>query len=392
MRWLFWGSAAIIVYTFLGYAAWLWLRGRLYARPVERSRHLPLITIAMVVRNEETTLARKLQNLAELDYPQDRVQVVVVSDGSTDATDEILAQHASNPRFRVITSSQPRGKASGLNDAVRAATGEVVVFMDARQYVEPQAVRLLLENFADPRIGCASGELMLGDPSLGETATGMGLYWRIEKKIREMESASGSVVGATGAIYAARRDLLVPVPPNTILDDVYLPMSIVKQGARVVFDSRARAWDSPNLGEQREFTRKVRTLSGNYQLLKLAPWLLTRENPLRFEFFSHKLLRLVMPLALALTLISSGLLHRTIYLVAFVGQVALYGAALLAIAKIRLGPLARIADPASTFLTLNLAAFVAFIKFVTGQGIVWTSSSVPQTSNSRTPAGQGGRS
>jgi cellulose synthase/poly-beta-1,6-N-acetylglucosamine synthase-like glycosyltransferase len=392
MKWVFWGSVAIIGYTYVGYALWLGLRERLHARPVKRSSHLPTITIAMVVRNEESTLPKKLQNLAELDYPADRVQVVVVSDGSTDSTGEILAQHAGNPQFHVITSAQPRGKAAGLNDAIRAASGEVVVFMDARQWIEPAAVRLLMENFADPEIGCASGELMLGDPSLGESAQGMGLYWRIEKKIRELESASGSVVGATGAIYAARRELLVPVPACTILDDVYLPMSIAQKGARVVFDSRARAWDSVNLGAQREFSRKVRTLSGNYQLLQLAPWILTGKNPLRFEFISHKLLRLVIPFALALALLSSALIHRTIYLVALVGQVALYGLALLAIAKVKLGPLARIADPASTFVTLNVAAFVAFIRFFSGQSIAWTSANVQQASNSTTTAGQGGRS
>ena len=392
MKWLFWGSAALIAYTYLGYPAWLWLRARLRARPVRRSPFVPTITIALVVKNEESTLPRKLQNLAELDYPADRVQVVIVSDASTDSTDEILAQHAGNPRFRVITCSQPRGKASGLSDAVRAATGDVVVFMDARQYIEPEAVRLLLENFADPEVGCASGELMLGDPRLGESAQGMGLYWRVEKKIREMESASASVVGATGALYAIRRDLLVPVPPNTIVDDVYLPMSVAKQGARVVFDSRARAWDSPNLGGQREFSRKVRTLSGNYQLLQLAPWLLTAGNPLRFEFISHKLLRLLMPFPLLIALLSSALLHRPIYLMASIAQIAFYGAALLAIARVRLGALARIADPASTFLILNIAAFVACIKFFRGQNVAWTSSHIAPTGNPRTTAGQGGRS
>ena len=392
MKWLFWGSTALVGYTYLGYAAWLWLRERLHGRAVRRSPHLPLITIAMVVRNEEDTLARKLQNLAELDYPADRVQLVIVSDGSTDSTDEILRQHACDPGFQVITSNQTRGKASGLNDAIRAAKGEVVVFVDARQFVEKEAVRLLLENFADSEVGCASGELMLGDPHSGETARGMGLYWRIEKKIREMESASGSVVGATGAIYAARRELLVPVPPNTILDDVYLPMNIAKQGARVVFDSRARAWDSPNLGEKREFSRKVRTLTGNYQLLQLAPWLLSGENPLRFDFFSHKLLRLVSPFALATAFASSGLIDNTLYQIAFAAQASFYLLAVLAMAKLKLGPLGRVADPASTFLNLNVAALVAFTKLVSGQSIAWTSSNVPQTNNSRTPAGQGERS
>ncbi len=120
---------------------------------------------------------------------------------------------------------------------------------------------------------------MLGDPQIGESGKGLGLYWRIEKRIRELESASGSVVGATGALYAARRELLTSVPAGTILDDVYLPMQIVRQGKRVVFDERARAWDTPDLGAEREFSRKVRTLSGNYQLVQFAPWLLGGRIP-----------------------------------------------------------------------------------------------------------------
>lgn len=371
MRWVFWASASVIGYTYVGYAAWLWIRGRLRPRPVRRAPHLPFISIALVVRNEEETLARKLRNLAGLDYPADRVQVVVVSDGSTDGTEEILAAHAGDARFRVIASAQSRGKASGINDAIRAAEGEIVVFTDARQQMEASAVRLLMENFADPQVGCVSGELMLGDPGQGETAKGMGLYWRVEKKIREMESASGSVVGATGAIYAVRRELLASLPAGTILDDVYLPMNVAKQGGRVLFDARARAWDAPNLGDRREFSRKVRTLSGNYQLLQVAPWLLGEKNPLRFEFVSHKLLRLFIPFALATVLLSSALVHGTFYLVALWGQVVFYAAALLAIAKVKLGAMARIADPASTFVVLNAAAVVAFTHFITGRKAEW---------------------
>src|SRR5207245_5610917 len=141
---------------------------------------------------------------------------------------------------------------------------------------------------------------------------------RIARRLGELEAAAGSVVGATGAIYAVRRSLLVAVPPETILDDVYIPMHVVRQGARVVFDERARAWDLPDLGTGREFARKVRTLTGNYQLLQLAPWLLGNANPVRFEFVSHKLLRLIVPFAIAAALVSSLLAGEPIYRTAFV--------------------------------------------------------------------------
>jgi biofilm PGA synthesis N-glycosyltransferase PgaC len=232
-------------------------------------------------------------------------------------------------------------------------------------------VRLLMENFADPQVGCVSGALMLGDPGSGEAAQGMGVYWRIEKKIRELESESGSVVGATGALYAVRRELLAVVPEGTILDDVYIPMQVVRQGKRVVFEARARAWDSPDLGAEREFARKVRTLSGNYQLVQLAPWLVTRENPVLFEFVSHKLLRLAVPFALAVLLVASIFLPGPVYRSALVLQAVFYGLSLLAGLRLSLGPVNRMADAALTFVVLNSAAAMAFVNFVTGRKTVW---------------------
>ncbi len=371
MRLAFWGAAAVIVYTYLGYAGWLWLRSRWFPKPVKPAPYTPLVSIVMVVRNEAGVLEGKLRNLMELDYSNDRREIVITSDGSMDGTSEILSGYASRKQAHVILNPESRGKAAGINDAVAAARGEIIVFTDARQKIEPAAVRLLVENFADPAVGCASGELMLGDSDSGEAAKGMGLYWRIEKKIREWESASGSVVGATGALYAVRRSLLLPVPPDTILDDVYIPMQVVRQGSRVVFDPRARAWDLPNLGTGREFARKVRTLSGNYQLLQLLPWLLRKENPLRFQFVSHKLLRLLAPFALATTLVTSFFLREPIYRIALGLQLAFYGLGLLAMTQLARGPLARVADPAFTFVVLNTAAVVAFANFVTRRRAVW---------------------
>lgn len=370
MRWLFWAAAGLITYTYLGYAAWLWLRCRLRPWPVLRAPHEPLVSIVMVVRNEEKVLDRKMQNLLGLDYPPDRMQIVVVSDGSTDGTAAILREHAQDARVQVVSNQLSRGKASGLNDAIALSGGEVVVFTDARQQIESDAVHMLMESFIDTNVGGVSGELMLGDPESGEATKGMGLYWRIEKEIRELEAASGSVVGATGALYAVRRELLVSLPEGTILDDVYIPMHVVKQGKRLVFEPRARAWDCPDLGAGLEFSRKVRTLNGNYQLLQLEPWLLSGKNPIRFEFISHKLLRLAMPFALAGVLAGSLILPGSIYRWALVVQLTFYGLSLLAMSHMK-GRLGRMADAALTFVVLNTAAAVAFGNFVTGRKAEW---------------------
>jgi biofilm PGA synthesis N-glycosyltransferase PgaC len=389
IKYIFWLAAALVGYSYLGYPAWLWLRSRWSPRPVRRSSSqgsgqssspssaVPAVTAVMVVRNEEAVIARKLENLLMLDYPQAKLDLVVVSDGSSDRTPAILADSARDSRvrtrLRTLIKPASEGKAAGLNDAIKLATGDVLLFTDARQQIESNALRLLIENFADPDVGAASGELMLGDPTSGETGKGMGLYWRVEKKIRELESASGSVVGATGAIYCARRTLLDGslLPESTILDDVLLPMQIVRKGSRVIFDARARAWDSPDLGESREFSRKVRTLSGNYQLLQLAPWLLSSQNAIRFEFITHKLSRLAVPFALLALLIASIFLPQPFYRAALGAQLAFYALSLAALAGVKIGPLSRIADPARTFVVLNSAAMVAFINFVTGRKAIW---------------------
>jgi poly-beta-1,6-N-acetyl-D-glucosamine synthase len=371
MKWVFWGSAAVLAYTYIGYAGWLWLRTRYCSRSVQASEHTPGISVVMVVRNEAAVLDRKLRDLLELDYPPELSEVLVVSDGSTDGTNDILRGYATHPRVRVILNTDSRGKAAGLNDAVAIARGELVVFTDARQEIEPAALRLLAQNFADPQVGCASGELMLGDLHAGESVRGVGLYWQIEKNIREMESRSGSVVGATGALYAVRRSLLVPVPNGTILDDVYIPMHVARQGFRVIFVPSAHAWDIADQGTGHEFSRKVRTLTGNYQLVQLAPWLLSRANPLRFEFISHKLLRLFAPFALAAAFIASTTLPQAFYRTALVLQLAFYALSLVAMMKLARGRLAQVADAAGTFVVLNTAALVAFVNFVTGRRVAW---------------------
>jgi biofilm PGA synthesis N-glycosyltransferase PgaC len=370
MKWVFWISAAVLAYTYFGYLFWLYLRSRLRPRPVHSASFLPPISLVMAVHNEEQWLPEKLSNLAELNYPDDRKEIIVISDGSTDSTNQILASQE-NEFSRVIFTDQQRGKACALNQAIQAARGEIVVFTDARQLIEPQALLRLIANFADPAVGCVSGELILRKRETSDPLDGVGLYWRLEKKIRKWESATSSVVGATGALYAARRRLLVPLPPGTILDDVFIPLEIARQGYRVIFESAALVWDSLSSSASQEFRRKVRTLTGNYQLLQLQPWLLTSRNPVRFEFVSHKLLRLFAPFLLATALISALLLTGGVYRLAGVLQLAFYGLGALALFHVKVRPLGRIPDAVFAFLLLNTAAVLALINFLMGRKQVW---------------------
>ncbi len=366
--WVFWLSAGLIGYTYLGYPLVLWMRS-LYARkPLAKAPLLPAVSILLAVRDEAASLTGKLQNLAALDYPADRLQVIVVGDG---ATDEIKAVLASASSALTVIQAEALGKAAALGRGLGAATGEIVVFTDVRQEFEPDAIRQLVAPFADATVGCVSGELMLREPQDTQGRT-IGLYWEIEKWMRHAESLCGSTIGATGAIYAVRRELVVPPPPGTILDDVFIPLHVVRAGYRSVFEPDAIAWDQTFDDPAREFRRKVRTLTGNYQLLQLAPWLISPRNPVLLAFVSHKLLRLVVPFALLAILLSSCLLPAWFYRAVFILQLAFYLLGLAALVRIPTGPIARFANSAMVFLMLNAAAVVAFVNFVLRRKVAWT--------------------
>jgi cellulose synthase/poly-beta-1,6-N-acetylglucosamine synthase-like glycosyltransferase len=369
MKPLFWLCLTLTAYAYFGYVLWLWFIARLYKRPVfMRQDPFPAVSIVIAVRNEEASLPTKLDNLRRLNYPQDRIQIVVASDGSTDRTPEILREQAH--RILPVILDESNGKASALNEAVRHATGEILLFLDARQIVEPNAVSELASCFADPSIGAVSGELLLDTPAGISSANALGIYWKIEKLVRRLESASGSVVGVTGAIYAIRRELFTEIPQGTILDDVFVPMNVARMGKRVIFQPSAIARDRLFSEKGKEFSRKVRTLTGNYQLLRLAPWLLSPSNPLLFRFISHKLLRLIVPLLLVLMLVTSAMADGPVYRAFFWLQLLFYILAAFG----ALSPSSRKFKPiavASTFVMLNAAAAFAFYNFIAGRNRVW---------------------
>jgi len=368
MTLLFWISFALIAYAYFGYAIWLWICVPLKKLPLNCQAITPSVSVIIAARNEEKNLPAKIDNLRHLDYPQNLLQIVIASDGSTDRSADILREQSSNIVPVILEASN--GKAVALNAAVSRATGEILVFLDARQTVDHSAVSELVSCFANPNVGAVSGELLLETESDVPAANALGIYWKIEKIVRKLESASGSVVGVTGAIYAIRRELFKEIPQGTILDDVFVPMNVVHAGKRVVFQPTAIARDQLFSEKGKEFSRKVRTLTGNYQLLRLAPWILSFGNPLLFRFISHKLLRLLVPLFLIVMLVTSAMISGPFYKTVFYLQILFYlGAACGA-----LSPAIRQFKPiaiASTFVMLNAAAVLAFYNFVTGRNRIW---------------------
>jgi cellulose synthase/poly-beta-1,6-N-acetylglucosamine synthase-like glycosyltransferase len=278
-------------------------------------------------------MERRLRNLLGLDYPREKVQIIVSLDGSTDGTENVVKRY---PAIQLVHARQ-RGKAAAINTAMAHAKGEVIVFADARQTFDSQTLRELAANFADPRIGAVTGELILADHPDVEAGRPLGTYWRYEKVIRALESELHSVVGVTGAIYAIRRELFEVLPEDLILDDVMAPMRIVLGGRRVVFDSAAKAFDTVTCCANAEYNRKVRTLAGNYQLLVRMPALLNPfRNPIFWQLVSHKVTRLFAPYAMAALFVSNALLVDTpVYGVIFAAQSLCYSCALLGYAETR---------------------------------------------------------
>jgi poly-beta-1,6-N-acetyl-D-glucosamine synthase len=338
MEIVFWASVAFVAYVYVGYPALLAIWGRAAARPVRKGLpaergDFPTVSVVIAAHNEGARLAARVRNLQEQEYPKP-LEIIVVSDGSSDGTLDALAPFAD--RVRVIDA--PRGgKPQALNAGVAAAHGEILVFADARQRFAPDATLALVENFADPDVGAVTGELIL-DCELHPAATdsglaeGVGLYWKYEKWLRRNESRVGSTLGATGAIYAMRRSLWVPLPAQTLLDDVLAPMRVVLAGKRVVVEERARAFDRVSPNGRAESRRKTRTLAGNYQILALEPRLLLPfVNPVWLQYTSHKIGRLIVPWSLVAALAANAAIafDSWFYTLALMLQLCFYGLALL---------------------------------------------------------------
>ena len=370
---LFWISALIVGYVYVGYpcllAVWARIADRRPLRTPFGDGAWPPISIIVAARNEAARLAARVGNLLAQDYPGAR-EIVVVSDGSADSPAAALAPLLGD-QVRLIE-LPAGGKPLALNAGVAASRGEILVFADARQQFAPGALRALVSNFSDPAVGGATGELVLdceqsdNDTAVGE---GIGLYWKYEKWLRRNEARVWSVLGATGAIYALRRSCWHPLPAGTLLDDVLAPMRAVLDGCRIVFDEQAVAFDRASADAAAESRRKTRTLAGNYQILAQEPRLLLPfVNPVWVQYASHKIGRLVVPWALIALLVSSIALApaHPVYALAMAAQGIFYGGALAgALFEAR----ERFARVAFTFVMMNVSAVAGLLALRRGREV-----------------------
>ncbi|MEZ0257206.1 MAG: glycosyltransferase family 2 protein [Chthoniobacter sp.] len=367
LEFVFWGSCGLLFYTFAGYGLLISALARLRQRSGNRvkadereSASYPSVCVVLVACNEEAFITDRLRNLLASQYPPDKLRILLVSDGSTDGT-AAQARCLQDARIEILEQRERSGKAAGLNLATAHSHADIVVFTDARQSFAADAIARLAAHFADPDIGAVSGALEIA-PAVSATGGGVDAYWSYEKWLRAAESRWDSCIGCTGAIYALRRSLFTPIPEDTLLDDVVIPMQAAVNGARVIHDPFAVAIDPRPLEPEAETRRKRRTLAGGFQMaLRYPGWLAPWRNRLWWQLLSHKYLRLVAPLFLASALTCNfALLGSAFYNVSFFAQTFLYACAALGLAGWR----TRICTLASGFVFLNIMAVLGLFYYL----------------------------
>ena len=368
---LFWTSATLIFYAYAGYVILAYLLARFASRPVTLpGGSLPRVTLLISAFNERAVMGEKLENALALDYPQERFEVLVVSDCSDDGTDEIVQEFA--PRaVRLVRQAERLGKSSGLNLGVLQASGEILVFSDANAMYEPDALRQLVRHFADPRVGYVVGSARYRTGlEQSPSAKSEGLYWKLETWLKQKESAFGSVVGGDGAIYAIRRELFTPLRPTDI-NDLLNPLQIIARGYRGAYEPDAVCYEEAGDSFEKEFRRKVRIISRSLNALRRAPRVLLPWTQPRhwFALVSHKLLRWIAPVFFLLLFFATAVLWKSpIYRLMLVLQIVFYALAGIGwVMERRSGDrTSRILYLPYYFCLVNLASLLGIGKFLTG--------------------------
>ena len=382
---VFWISALMIVYVYIGYPLLIALFAQLRRRTIQWQPILPTITLFIAAHNEQKVIAQKLENSLALDYPRDRLQILVADDGSTDRTAEIVKAYQ-NKGVELIHYPDRKGKLTTINRAIKFAGNEIILFSDSDNFYPVDTVHEIVKYFSDPSVGAVSGgRNVIGDNSLGSAE---GLYWRYEEYIKQQESRVHSCVGVAGDLLAIRRELYIAPPPNIINDDFYLALSIIKQGYRVVYAPKARSYHPVAASEQGEMERRARMVAGRYQAMFLAWQMLPFQKPVvLWQVISHKYLRPLVPFAMILMLLTNILAlfdqaSRTIYawfalsspygFLFITLQLAFYSLALLGKHYKHKGPLGKILYLPTFLFNSNLAALLGLYRYMSNrQTVMW---------------------
>jgi cellulose synthase/poly-beta-1,6-N-acetylglucosamine synthase-like glycosyltransferase len=366
----FWLCAAGIFYTYLAYPILVWALSRAFGRtrqcPVGGQPALPFISVLIAAHNEEAIIGERIRNALEFDYPRDRFEVVVASDGSTDSTSAIVAAF-DDRRVRLLDYGTRRGKAAVLNAAMADVRGDIVALSDANVFIEPSVLQRFARWFDDKRVGVVCGRLVLSDPVGGNNVD--SIYWKYETFLKVSEARLGALLGANGAIYAIRRRLFEPLQLDTLVDDFMLPLSIkLRTGCDIVYDMQSVAYEETPARIASEFTRRSRIGAGGFQSIgRLWRLLLPSSGWIAFTFFSHKVLRWSSPFLLIGMLVSNALLvSYPGYAVALALQAIFYASAALGLIIPPSGNASRVLRLTTLFTGMNLALLVGFRNWAFG--------------------------
>ncbi|MEZ5346267.1 MAG: glycosyltransferase family 2 protein [Pyrinomonadaceae bacterium] len=366
---VFWISIAALVFTYAGYPALVYLLAKISPKKVNKKDIRPHVTILITAYNEESVIKKKLENTLEIDYPKEKLEIMVASDGSTDKTDEIVKGFADRG---VILFHQPgrKGKTFTQNEAVARAKGEIILFSDATTNYQSDVLTQILPNFGDESVGCVAGKLIYVDESGSDIGKGAKSYWNYETQIKQSESDACSLIGASGCLYAVRKSAYQPMYPEACSD--FLICTIVyKQGFRSIYEPNAVCMEVTNQGTSEEMRMRIRVISQTFTDLWRNRGMM---NPFRsgfyaVELFSHKLLRYAVPVFLITAFFSSAALsvYSEFFLLVFAVQIAFYAAAFLtwlaAKAGLRIGRLAFL----HYFVLTTFASLFGFFKFLRGE-------------------------
>ncbi len=365
---VFWGAVFALLYAYVGYPLLLGLLS-VFIRRVRKGAgdQQPLVSVLIAAYNEEDSIRRKIQETLALHYPADKLEVLVVSDGSSDRTDEIVRSCADS-RVQLLRVEGRRGKTNAQNDGVRQCKGEIVVFSDATATYHPDSIQRLVEPYADPGVGAVSGRYKYFDlDSVSPTGLGSIAFWNYENLIKSLQSRLGTLTGCSGCIYSVRKSCYVPLPDDAC-SDLVEPLQVVKAGYRVAFAPEALAFEEATASSAQEFRMRVRVATrGMRGVLSvrtlLNPW---RSPWTAFQLFSHKIMRWLVPVFLAIILLSNlFLLSRPEYAVLAAVQIAFYSFAWISSAM----PLHKRWKPLGLplfFCTLNAAAALALWQVLRG--------------------------
>jgi len=368
----FWGSLALVAYTYLGFPALVLARGLLRPRGYRSGGGTPRVSMVIAARNEAGSIGAKIENLLALDYDEGRLEVIVVSDGSTDGTGEIAAARG-GPAVRVLDLGRV-GKAAALNAGVAASTGDILVFSDANSVYAPDALRALVRPFADPDVGGVAGDQRYRVDVDGRYADGIVAgergYWALDRLLKSLQSRGGNAISATGAIYAIRRELFEPIPDG-VTDDFFTSTGVIARGKRLVFAADAVAYEPPAPSGSREFDRKVRVITRGLRAVGARRELLDarRHGFYALQLFSHKILRRLMIVPLATLAVASAALAAAghpWYQAAAAAQGMFYGCAALGLAR---GSQLKVLKLPAYFCLVNAACARAVWNIVRGRRI-----------------------